>query len=150
MTTSGPFRLSTSELIAYGKRTVTSKLEAFGCDVTQAAHPRDGKLNVRTPSGRCIELFVSTQHVGGYAFWTKRRLQPAPHRFAVVVLFDTEEAQLYLIPSTEWDDASAPLTDRDYEGRASEPEYGIDLGDSSLASLRRYSWDDRAAGEYLF
>lgn len=97
-----------------------------------------------------LEVFVSTQRVGGYAFWTKRRLQPARDRFAAVVLIDDRiEPELYLVPSVEWDTASPPLTDRDYVGQASEPEFGIELGDSSLSSLRRYAWSDRATGDYF-
>jgi hypothetical protein len=143
-------RLTGSELIAFGKRTVTSRLQGIGCDVTAPANRRDGKLSVRTESGRGLEVFVSTQRVGGYAFWTKRRLQPARGRFAAVVLLDAgPDTELYLVPSTEWLDASAPLTDRDYAGQASEPEYGIELGASSLLSLRRFAWNDRVAREHF-
>jgi hypothetical protein len=39
-----------------------------------AEQPGRGKLEVETPSGRAVELFVSTQRAGGYVFWTKRRL----------------------------------------------------------------------------
>ncbi|WP_156028312.1 hypothetical protein [Candidatus Solirubrobacter pratensis] len=97
-----------------------------------------------------MEVFVSTQRVGGYAFWTKRRLQPAGHRFvALVLLAEEPEPRLYLVPSDEWLDASPPLTDRDYEGKASEPEYGIEIGRSSLTSLRRYAWTEAAANGYF-
>jgi len=143
-------RLSGSELIAFGKRTVTSKLEEIGCDVTAPANPRDGKLSVRTTSGRSLEVFVSTQRVGGYAFWTKRRLQPARHRFAAVVLVDARSGpELYLVPSIECVDASPPPTNRDYEGKASEPEYGVELGASSLSPLRRFAWNDRVARQHF-
>jgi hypothetical protein len=54
-----------------------------------------GTLHVLTPSGRSIELFISTQRVGGYAFWTKRRFQPARDRFAAIVLLaDAEDPGL--------------------------------------------------------
>ena len=68
---------SRGELVALGKRLVTERLERLGCAVNTPASSRDGKLDVQTPSGRSLELFVSTQRVGGYAFWTKRRLHPA-------------------------------------------------------------------------
>ena len=95
-----------------------------------------GKLDVQTPSGRSIEVFVSTQRLGGYVFWTKRRLQPATNRFAAIVLLaDAEDPNVYLVPSTEWLRASPPLTDRDNVGKQSEPEYGISLA-RSLVSPR--------------
>lgn len=49
-----------------------------------------------------MEVFVSTQQLSGYVFWTKRRFQPACHRFAAIVLLaDAEEPYVYLVPSTE-------------------------------------------------
>src|SRR4051794_16742614 len=105
----------------------------------------DGNLEVRTVSGRLIEVFVSTQRPGGYAFWHKRRLRPASDRFAAVFVLQEPVPDLYLIPTNEWLNASAPLTDRAYEGRQSEPEYGIDL---NSASLQKYRWEDSIANQF--
>ncbi|HYB31593.1 MAG TPA: hypothetical protein VEF89_33730 [Solirubrobacteraceae bacterium] len=77
-------QLSRGELIALGRRIVTERLESLGCTVQTPSSRIDSKLEVRTPSGRSIEVFVSTQRLGGYVFWTKRRLQPAGNRFAAV------------------------------------------------------------------
>jgi len=139
-------RLGGTELIAFGKDLVTDRLKRLGCKVSQPTNPRDGKLVIHTRAGRRLEAFVSTQRVGGYVFWTKRRLKPSEHRFAVlVVLGDEPEPDLYLVPSLEWADASPPLTDRDYEGGKSEPEYGIEISASSVTLLRRYAWTDASA-----
>jgi len=103
----------------------------------------DGRLEVETPSGRAIELFVSTQRVGGYAFWTQRRLPLASNRFAAVVLLaDGDDPSVYVVPSTDWRDASPPLKNRPNIGKKSEPEFGISLARSSLPALARYSWDE--------
>jgi hypothetical protein len=78
---------------------VTERLQRLGCTVNRARNPIDGKLTLRTASGRSLEVFVSTQRVGGYGLWTKRRLQLAPHRFAALVLLaDDPEPTLYLVP----------------------------------------------------
>jgi hypothetical protein len=139
-----------STLITAGKELVTERLKRVGCRVARASNPIDGKLEVRTASGRSLEVFVSTQRIGGYAFWTKGRLQPAPHRLAVLVLLgDGSEPGIYVIPSEDWLKAAPPLTDRDYKGRASEPEYGIAIGRSSLPALRRYAWTEAAAKDYF-
>jgi hypothetical protein len=138
--------LGRSELIALGKTMVTDRLEALGCTVNGPSSLTGGKLTVQTPSGRSTDVFVSTQRLGGYVFWTKRRLQPANDRFAAIVLLgDAEEPSLYLVPSTEWLHASPPLKDRDNIGKRSEPEYGISLARSSLPALERYVWNDAAA-----
>ena len=143
-------QLSRSERIALGKAIVTERLESIGCTVDAPSSLIDGKLAVRTPSGRAVEVFVSTQRVGGYVFWTKRRLQLASTRFAAIVLLaDGEDPTLYLVPTPEWRSASPPFTDRDNVGKQSEPEYGISLARSSLPALQRYSWDDTAARGYF-
>src|SRR5262245_9731119 len=90
--------LSRSELIALGKAAVRERLESIGCEVRTPSSLVDGRLKVQTPSGRSIEVFVSTQRVGGYVFWTKRRFHPATNRFAaIVVLTGAEEPDVYLV-----------------------------------------------------
>ena len=129
-----------------GKALVCERLQQLGCVIRPSANPGDGRLEITTVSGRELEVFVSTQRVGGYVFWTKRRLQPSAERFAALVLLDAGSApELYLVPTTDWLDASHPLTDRDYEGLASEPEWGIAIGPASLGALRRYAWTDSVA-----
>jgi hypothetical protein len=95
-------------------------------------------------------VFVSTQRVGGYVFWTKRRFQPASSRLAAIVLLaDAEDQDVYLVPSTEWRNASPPLTDRPNVGKRSEPEYGISLARSSLPALQQYAWDEKAGIDHF-
>src|SRR3954469_23927956 len=110
--------LSRQELIALGRTIVTGRLQMLGCTVK----PAGGKLDVNTPSGRSLEVFVSTQRVGGYAFWVKRRLEPASTRFAAIVLLtDAEEPDV---------------------GKKSDPEYGVSLARASLPALQCYAWTD--------
>jgi hypothetical protein len=142
--------LSRTELIALGRTTVVERLENLGCTVKTPSSRTGGKLDVETPSGRSLEVFVSTQRLGGYVFWTKRRFQPASNRFAAIVLLtDAEDPDLYLVPSTEWRNASPPLKDRDNIGKKSQPEYGISLARSSLPALQRYSWDERSGKQHF-
>jgi len=139
-------QLSRQELIALGRTLVTERLEGLGCSVTPPSSRVGGKLDVQTPSGRWLEVFVSTQRLGGYVFWTKRRFQPASDRFvAIVLLGDAQDPAVYLLPSTEWRSALPPFTDRDNVGKRSEPEYGISLARSNLQALQQYAWDDSSA-----
>jgi hypothetical protein len=131
--------LGRQELVALGRTLVTERLEALGCTVDTTT---SGPLAVRTPSGRSLQVFVSTQRLGGYAFWTKRRLHPdSDVLVALVVLGDADEPAVYLVPSTEWATAEPPLTDRDNIGKRSEAEYGISLARASLPALERYRWN---------
>ena len=141
--------LGRSELVALGRTLVTDRLEALGCAVEGPSTATGGKLDVQTPSGASLEVFVSTQRLGGYVFWTKQRLQPASNRFAaVVILGDAAQPSLYLVPSTDWLHASPPLKDRPNIGKRSDPEYGISLARSSLPALDRYAWDATAADHF--
>jgi hypothetical protein len=143
-------QLSRSDLVTLGRTIVTERLEAFGCSVAPPSGRVQAKLDVRSPSGRSIETFVSTQRVGGYVFWTKRRFQPATNRFAAIVLLASgDEPDVYLVPSVAWRNAAPPFTDRDNVGKRSEPEYGISLARSSLPALERYRWDDGSAREFF-
>ena len=140
--------LGRTELIELGRRTVTRRLQALRCTVEAPAGRAGSRLTARTPSGRSVELFVSTQRVGGYAFWTKERLVLSPDRYAaIVLLLDPQRPDVYLLPSLEWRSASPPLTDRDNVGKASKPEYGVSLARSSLPALERYRWDDGARAD---
>lgn len=142
--------LSRQELIALGRGIVTERLESLGCTVKPPSSRIAGKLDVETPSGRSLEVFVSTQRLGGYVFWTKRRFQPASNRFAAIVLLaDAEDPDVYLVPSTEWRSAAPPLTDRPNVGKRSEPEYGISLARSSLPALQRYVWDESSGKDHF-
>lgn len=54
-----------------------------------------------------------------------------------MLLTDAEDPGVYLVPSTECNNASPPLKDRDNIGKKSEPEFGISLARSSLPALER-------------
>ena len=135
--------LSRTELAALGRNIVTKRVEALGCTVEPPTGRAGSKLAVRTPSGRALEVYVSTQRVGGYAFWTKDRFVPSPDRLVAIVLLGTvDESAVYLLASLEWRRAAPPLTDRDNIGKRSKPEYGVSLARSSLPALERYRWDE--------
>lgn len=142
--------LSRSELIALGRTIVVERLEKLGCTVKTPSNRSGSKLDVETPSGRSLEVFVSTQRVGGYVFWTKRRFEPASNRFAAIVLLaDAERPDVYVVPSTEWRSASPPLVDRPNVGKRSEPEYGISLARSSLPALQPYAWNGTSGNDHF-
>jgi hypothetical protein len=142
--------LSRSELIALGRRTVTERLEEIGARIAPGGETASGPLAVTTAGGREIEVFVSTQRLGGYAFWTKRRLHPSEDRFAAIVLLaDDDDPEVLLMPTTDWLSAEPPLRDRDNIGKRSEAEWGISLAASWMPTLRRYSWDPATAKKLL-
>jgi hypothetical protein len=53
-------------MIEFGKGLVSERLTRLGCSVARPSNARDGRRVVRTPGERQLEVFVSTQRVGGY------------------------------------------------------------------------------------
>lgn len=131
-----------SALVALGVELVTKRLESVGCAIEAPAR-RGGTFEVRTPSDRTLRMYISTQHLGGYVFWPKRRFAPSADLLAAIVLIGgLAEPDVYLIPSSTWLDAKPPFTDRDNIGKRSEPEYGASVARSALPALEPFLWND--------
>jgi hypothetical protein len=141
--------LGRAEKMNRGKDLVARRLESRGATVTPDTDRRSSRLRVHGRT-RESEVFVSTQPVGGYALWTKTRLQPASSRFAAIVLLSKgQEPTLFLIPSLDFVDAIKPLTNRDFVGLKSAPEYGVELHAPAVSQLRRYAWSAAREAELL-
>jgi hypothetical protein len=132
--------------IAERARAIVERLLADrGYDVSRDADIRSGRLTVR---GRTqFEIYVSGASGWGYPFWTERRLQPGPARFATIVRFPggSIEHEVYLIPTLDWVNPEPPLVNPQYEGLKSEPEYGVRLTAANYDDLQRYRWDRRVS-----
>jgi hypothetical protein len=140
--------LGRTDLIDFGKRVVTERLERARCRVTHPHRRMDARLEVRSRPNAALRYSLPPSESAATCIGTKRRLEPASHRFAALVLLQDEpEPGLYLTASVDWLDPSPPLTAPDYEGL--KPEYGIRIGPASLDALRRYAWTDEATRRHL-
>ncbi len=60
-------------------------------------------------------------------------------RMVVLTLFaEGAEPKLYAIPAIAWRSPNALLVDREYEGKKSAPEWGINLSKKNLPLLEPY------------
>lgn len=59
---------------------------------------------------------------------------------ALAILHDGLEPKLFLIPSKAWETPNALLVDRNYEGKKSKPEYGLNLSIKNMVLLEDYSF----------
>ncbi|WP_219587809.1 hypothetical protein, partial [Vibrio parahaemolyticus] len=57
---------------------------------------------------------------------------------ALAVLKEGIAPKLYLIPSTVWNEPNSLFVSRDYEGRQSKPEWGLNLSGRTLPMLEDY------------
>lgn len=103
------------------------------------------------------ELQVKTVRLGkapSYAFMRKRLFPINDSRYLALVVIADEgsEPALFLIPSSVWATPKAPFSSRDFEGKKSDPEYGISISRTTLPMLAPYQLcggGDRASLEAL-
>ena len=129
---------------------------AVGVDAVKGAFRRAGYTvfeseETRTPTrfavardrGPMYDVRVRTCRPpgGNYTFLTKSELELSESVFVVLVLLhEGESPELYLIPSLAWREPNSLLVDRDYEGLASAPEWGISLSGKSLPLLAEFNF----------
>ena len=126
---------------------VTAAKDAFrraGCTVFETEETRTRtRFAVARGKGPMYDVRVRTCRPpgGNYTFLTKSELELGESVIVVLVLLhDGESPDLYLIPSLAWHEPNSLLVDRDYEGLASAPEWGISLSGKSLELLSDFSF----------
>lgn len=140
-------RLSKREVGVVGVGTAKNAFRRAGYTVFEAGETRTPtRFAVARGKGPTYDIRVRTCRPpgGNYAFLTKRTLQLSESVIVVLVLLhDGESTDLYLIPSLAWHEPNSLLVDRDYEGLASAPEWGISLSGKSAALLDEFKFPRR-------
>ena len=94
-----------------------------------------------------LEVQVKSVRDLGYIFLTKLKCELRDTLLVAVVLFRQHvPPDLFLIPSTSWRHPNALLASRDYVGKQSPPEWGINLSAKNLPLLEPYRLDTVMAG----
>ena len=97
---------------------------------------------VRGHSQEFLEVQVKSVRGFSYIFFPKDRFEPRPILFgAIVLLFQGQPPSHFLIPAEAWLSPNELLVDREYEGRKSKPEYGINLSAKNMPLLVQYQFD---------
>ena len=81
----------------------------------------------------------------GYVFARKKYFDNRDHALymLLMLLTDGQDPEMYLIPAVAWSDPEDRVfVDRDYVGKKSEPEYGINLSLKNKHRLEPYRLDD--------
>lgn len=77
-----------------------------------------------------------------YIFFPKKDFDLRENLLAGVVLFqDGNVPQCYLIRATTWERSNALFVSRDYLGKKSKPEYGLNLSQRNMPLLTQYAFD---------
>jgi hypothetical protein len=119
------------EFALYGFQVYTAEVDDRGIDFI-----------VRHESGGFYEVQVKSIRGLNYVFMQKDKFPLRPDRLAaVVILVEDQSPDLYLIPAPAWESPNALLVSRDYEGKQSKPEWGLNLCTKNLPLLANFRFD---------
>jgi len=77
-----------------------------------------------------------------YVFLRKDKFELSQNMaLALVLLQEGREPELYFIPSLVWKSPNALFVSRDYIGKKSAPEWGLNLSQKNMPLLEQYSFD---------
>jgi hypothetical protein len=119
------------EFALYGFQIYTAEVDDRGIDFV-----------VRYESGGFHEIQVKSIRGLNYIFLSKDKFPLRPDRVAaIVLLLEEQPPDLYLIPAQAWATPNALLVNREYEGKQSKPEWGLNLSSKNLALLGDYRFE---------
>lgn len=136
-------RLHKREVAAFGLDEVARRFRAEGFRVSVDDERGRTRLHVARGTGPTYEVRVATirRPGGNYRFFTKDSFDPADTLLAALVLLEEgRQPSAFLIPSIAWREPTPLLRDRDYEGKASAPEWGIQISGKSRPFLEEFSF----------
>lgn len=120
-------------------------LDVYGAEVDD--HGID--FVVRQEPDRYWDVQVKSARKLNYVFMRKEVFRIRPNLLLALTLFeDGREPNQYLIPATRWAEPDRLFVDRDYEGSASRPEYGLKLSRRRLPELEAFRFE--RAAENIF
>lgn len=120
------------EFTLYGFEVYSSEVDDRGIDFV-----------VRRASGQFYEVQVKSIRNSKYILFPKSKFQLRNNLLAAVVIFNEGKMpDLYIIRSTKWEEPGSFLVSRDYKGKKSAPEWGINLSAKNLPNLEQYRFDN--------
>lgn len=131
------------ELTMYGFQVYSTDVDDRGIDFITRYQKRSF-LEVQVKALRCgTDDCLSS----GYVFLEKTKFALSDDRvLALVLLLEGKVPELYLIPSTVWLKPDKIFVSRDYgPGRASTPEWGLNVSKKNLPALEPYRFEKTLA-----
>jgi hypothetical protein len=140
-------RLNALQVGRYAEYFVKMELTLFGFEVyTTEVDDRCVDFVMRRDGGQFYDVQVKSVRGYNYVFVPKDKFEIEPHRLLALVVFHQDrEPELYLIPMKAWMAPDALLVSRDYPGKASKPEWGINLSAKNQRALDEYQFEKMVA-----
>ncbi len=124
-----------------------SVMEAFsshGFSVSEL-RSRNAEVDFSVSFGFSPNFDIKVKAVRGwnYIFFVKEKFSLRASLYVVAVLYHYghELPSLYLIPSLVWEKPNRLFVSRNYVGKKSKPEWGIDLYDKNMPMLKEYAFE---------
>jgi len=133
-------RLSHLQIGRYAEYYTKMQFVMLGLDVYSAeVDDRGIDFVVRQEPDRYWDVQVKSVRKLNYVFVRKEVFRLRPNLLLALTLFaDSRTPDQYLIPASRWTQPDKLFVDRDYEGKASKPEYGLNLSRAQLPQLEPY------------
>lgn len=137
-------KLNHLQIGQYAEYLVKMELIAFGLDVYSAEVDDKGiDFILRKDDLHYYDVQVKSARNLSYIFFPKSKFLLRSNMLAAVVLFeDDRPASLYLIPSVVWQNPTNLFASKDYEGKQSPPEWGLNLSRKNIAELEQYQFEN--------
>ncbi len=135
-------RLSHLQVGRYAEYLVKMEFTLYGFDVYTAEVDDKGiDFVIRRGEDRYYDIQVKSVRGPKYIFMQKDKFPLRPNLLAAIVLFaEGTFPNLYLIRSTVWQKPNALFVSRDYEGKQSKPEWGINLSQANRPLLTPFAF----------
>ena len=137
-------KLNHLQLGRYGEYFVKMEFTRAGFQVySSEVDDRGIDFVTRRDRGPYLEIQVKSLCRSEYAFMPKALCPLAADRLLALVLFlEGKPPILYLVPTLDWSTPNALLVSRDYPGKKSKAEWGIQISAKNRKLLDRYTFTD--------
>lgn len=133
--------LNRQQVGAFSEYFVKLELTMLGLQVySTEVDDRGIDFVARYKNGPFLSVQVKSIREKGYVFMQKEKFDLSADLYlALAILNEGLEPRLFLIPSEAWKEPNALLVDRDYIGKKSKPEWGVNLSKKNMVLLEQYS-----------
>lgn len=137
-------RLNHLQIGRYAEYLAKMEFTLFGFGVYGAeVDDRGIDLVVRSDAGKHWDVQVKSCRDRNYVYLSKDKFTLRENLLAALVLFlEGEPPQLYLIPSMAWQAPNPLLVSHDYDGKASTPEWGLNVSEKNDEYLDLFVFEE--------
>jgi len=137
-------RLTSLQVGRYAEYYAKMEFTLYGYDVyTTEVDDQGIDFVIRKSDLSYYDVQVKSVRGLNYIFFPKDKFILRKNLIATIVVFcEGKSPYLFLIPSLTWENPNKLFVSRDYAGKKSKPEYGINLSMRNFSLLEEYRFDN--------